>query len=396
MWGAASPPHAVRKGRCASPPRRLPSTPLLTGLPPRFFRHWRRSAPPPWPAFKKAGENWLESFLGFPTAYAGPPLTGSGGLVLLVGFRGEKRLANGSLGRRKIPAFPGGRRARTARTKHGRGPWPRPCFGFAGLGGPRAPQTRKTPPPPGAPQRQPASPRQHASVGSTAVARWRPGRPRRSNGGRRRLAAVGRPAGPPHCPALSGRFAPRSRSSQRSLCVAAKAASFNSLAHWASASLFPPLAALGSRSSQRSLCVAAKAASFNSLAHWASASLFPPLAALGSAPLRRVFHQRQKDPKKRLPQTKRAAPDERRASIIRRKTGKVFQLVFPRFFKSGWGSGGKAPGKIQRYPQRPYAVSISKAASRRHTQNTSRAASSSATGGRLGAMRILLSWGSLP
>ncbi len=176
--------------------------------------------------------------MGFPTAYAGPPLTGSGGLVLLVGFRGEKRLANGSLGRRKIPAFPGGRRARTARTKHGRGPWPRPCFGrlskkwlaplfrgfhsslaptarpgsyaekpllrkafcgfavhaaksdyslrglrppnpqgffdrltkhgrgpwprpcfgFAGLGGPRAPQTRKTPPPPGAPQRRPATP----------------------------------------------------------------------------------------------------------------------------------------------------------------------------------------------------------------------------------------------
>ena len=38
------------------------------------------------------------------------------------------------------------------------------------------------------------------------------------------------------------------------------------------------------RSSQRSLRVAAKAASFNSLAHWASASLFPPLAALGSRP----------------------------------------------------------------------------------------------------------------
>ncbi len=38
---------AVRKGRCASPLKRLPSTPLLTGLPPRFFRHWRRSAPPP-------------------------------------------------------------------------------------------------------------------------------------------------------------------------------------------------------------------------------------------------------------------------------------------------------------------------------------------------------------
>ncbi len=50
-WASASlfPPlaalgFAVRKGRCASPPRRHPSTPLLTGLPPRFFRHWRRSA----------------------------------------------------------------------------------------------------------------------------------------------------------------------------------------------------------------------------------------------------------------------------------------------------------------------------------------------------------------
>ena len=37
----------VRKGRWAWPPRRLPSTPLLTGLPPRCIRHWRRSAPPP-------------------------------------------------------------------------------------------------------------------------------------------------------------------------------------------------------------------------------------------------------------------------------------------------------------------------------------------------------------
>ncbi len=36
----------VRKGRYASPRKRLPSTPLRTGLPPRFFRHWRRSAPP--------------------------------------------------------------------------------------------------------------------------------------------------------------------------------------------------------------------------------------------------------------------------------------------------------------------------------------------------------------
>ena len=44
-WRRSAP--AVRKGRWAWPPRRLPSTSLLTGLPPRFFRHWRRSAPPP-------------------------------------------------------------------------------------------------------------------------------------------------------------------------------------------------------------------------------------------------------------------------------------------------------------------------------------------------------------
>ncbi len=44
-WRRSAP--AVRKGRCASPLERLPSTPLLTGLPPRCIRHWRRSAPPP-------------------------------------------------------------------------------------------------------------------------------------------------------------------------------------------------------------------------------------------------------------------------------------------------------------------------------------------------------------
>ena len=38
-------PAAVRKRRYASPPRRLPSTPLLTGLPPRFSA--TGAAPPP-------------------------------------------------------------------------------------------------------------------------------------------------------------------------------------------------------------------------------------------------------------------------------------------------------------------------------------------------------------
>ena len=45
--------------------------------------------------------------------------------------------------------------------------------------------------------------------------------------------------------------------------INAKAASCNSLAHWASASLLPPLAALGSRSSQRPFRGAEKAASSN-------------------------------------------------------------------------------------------------------------------------------------
>ena len=58
------------------------------------------------------------------------------------------------------------------------------------------------------------------------------------------------------------------------------------------------------RSSQWSLGVAAKAASFNSLAHWASASLFPPLAALGSAPPTRggcPWYPAKKQPLSRLP-----------------------------------------------------------------------------------------------
>ena len=45
--GRESAVPSVRNGRAASAPRGLPSTPLLTGLPPRCIRHWRRSAPPP-------------------------------------------------------------------------------------------------------------------------------------------------------------------------------------------------------------------------------------------------------------------------------------------------------------------------------------------------------------
>ena len=52
-------------------------------------------------------------------------------------------------------------------------------------------------------------------------------------------------------------------------------------------------------------------------------------------------------------QNEPAAPDERRAGMIRQKTGKVFQPVFPRFFKSGRGaepsaaSGGRSEAEAQ-------------------------------------------------
>ena len=55
LAGARRRPCTVRNGRWALPLKRLPSTPLLTGLPPRFFRHWRRSAPPPRPGAAAPG-----------------------------------------------------------------------------------------------------------------------------------------------------------------------------------------------------------------------------------------------------------------------------------------------------------------------------------------------------
>ena len=60
---------------------------------------------------------------------------------------------DGSLGWWKIPAARGGRRARTARTKQGRGPLaPAPALVL------RALQAHKTPPPPGVTQRRPPTP----------------------------------------------------------------------------------------------------------------------------------------------------------------------------------------------------------------------------------------------
>ena len=62
----------------------------------------------PLPLLKKAGENQLENFFGFPAKYAGPPLMGSGGLVLFVGSRGRKGVADGSFGRQKTATARGG------------------------------------------------------------------------------------------------------------------------------------------------------------------------------------------------------------------------------------------------------------------------------------------------
>ena len=114
-----------------------------------------------------------------------------------------------------------------------RGGGGRACAHNAGGGGQRPPppalvlralRARKTPPPRRAPLRYPAPP------WPAGIRRPYGGRPGAQNGwgghgGRRRLAAVGRPAGPPHGrqtkerspgpkgpgPALSGRFAPSRR-----------------------------------------------------------------------------------------------------------------------------------------------------------------------------------------
>ena len=62
------------------------------------------------------------------------------------------------------PSGPGGRRARTARTKHGRGPLA-PAHALVL----RAPWARKMPPPPGVTQRLPPPLRQRASASHTAI-----------------------------------------------------------------------------------------------------------------------------------------------------------------------------------------------------------------------------------
>ena len=79
LAGARRRPCAVRNGRWASPLKRLPSTPLLTGLPPRFFRHWRRSAPPPGQGRlplvpRKKNSPYLVSRLLRPLLRAPPPI----------------------------------------------------------------------------------------------------------------------------------------------------------------------------------------------------------------------------------------------------------------------------------------------------------------------------------
>ena len=109
-----------RQGLC-------PWTPL--GAPP----------PNPGPLLKKAGENQVENFFGFPWDYAGPPLIGSGGL-------GSPGAICGGKGKRFLPR--GG--AAGARSAHNAGAGaeaPAPALVL------RALRARKTPPPPRRPPR---------------------------------------------------------------------------------------------------------------------------------------------------------------------------------------------------------------------------------------------------
>ena len=100
-------------------------------------------------AFKKAGENRLENFSGFLADYASPPLMGSGGLVLFVGSRGRKGVADDSFGRQKTAT------ARGAAAFGGPGAQGPPGLPNkkAGAGGKASPllfrALRAPPPPPG-------------------------------------------------------------------------------------------------------------------------------------------------------------------------------------------------------------------------------------------------------
>ena len=167
----------------------------------------------------------------------------------------------GSGGRRRVGAAhpPAAGRSPAAGLFEGQGPGPR------------------TPPPPPGPRAAPW-PRGTVAHGRSGGPVGGAGGPGRRYGGRRRLAAggaapQGRPPGQPNKIAWPGVKGPGPRSFRAlraqppppsaGFFTNAKAASCNSLAHWASASLLPPLAALGSRSSQRPFRGAEKAASSN-------------------------------------------------------------------------------------------------------------------------------------
>ena len=117
-------------------------------------------------AFKKAGENWLENFSGFPAECAGPPLIGSGGLGFFIGSRGGKgwwmdRRAGGN------SSVPGGRRLGAKRPERARpGPLaPGSLFCLAGRGAALGPPLgRQTPPPPGGTPALPPTPNGNAKA----------------------------------------------------------------------------------------------------------------------------------------------------------------------------------------------------------------------------------------
>src|SRR5699024_1651180 len=119
----------------------------------------------PLPLLKKAGENQLDNFSGFPTDYAGGPLIGSGPLVLFAGSQGEKgwrmdRLAGGKSQR---PGRGGGRAQRAQ--SMGGGPWPPRMLWFCGPGALWAPGPQNAAAPPAQPRRPSPTPRQRGPGG---------------------------------------------------------------------------------------------------------------------------------------------------------------------------------------------------------------------------------------
>ena len=152
---------------------------------------------PPSPLLKKAGENLLINFSGFPAKCAGGPLIGSGPLVLFArSCSGRTNAFSGEAENPGVSGGGGGGRAQSALKERARGQRPRArsfVWRPGGPCGPPRPAKRRRPPAPT--PRAPPPLCQCASAGHTAVARGRR-KVDQATPGRRRFAGPW-PAKPP-------------------------------------------------------------------------------------------------------------------------------------------------------------------------------------------------------